>query len=54
MHLSSLDQLLQTANELKYKQLQLLYTIFGSRPSDNYFRSVCRFACLCSVFLSRL
>jgi len=28
MHLSSLDQLLQTANGLKDKQLQLLYTIF--------------------------
>ena len=32
--------------------------IFGSRPSDHYFRSVCLFVCLsvclCRVFLSRL
>jgi len=27
---------------------------FGSRPSDHYFCSVCRFVCLCRVFLSRL
>ena len=28
--------------------------LFGSRPSDHYFRSVCLFVCLCRVFLSRL
>jgi len=28
--------------------------LFGSRPSDHYFRSVCWFVCLCRVFLSRL
>ena len=28
--------------------------IFGSWPSDHYFRSVCLFVCLCRVFLSRL
>ena len=32
--------------------------VFGSRPSDHYFRSVCLsvclFVCLCRVFLSRL
>jgi len=32
--------------------------VFGSRPSDHYFRSVCWFVCLsvclCRVFLSRL
>jgi len=32
--------------------------IFGSQPSDHYFRSVylsvCLFVCLCRVFLSRL
>ena len=28
--------------------------LFGSRPSDHYFRSVCLSVCLCRVFLSRL
>jgi len=36
----------------------VLYFTVGSRPSDDYFRSVCwfvcLFVCLCGVFLSRL
>jgi len=31
-----------------------LYSTFGSRPSDHYFRSVCLSVCLCRIFLSRL
>jgi len=33
---------------------KIIEQIFGSRPSDHYFRSVCLFVCLCRVFLSRL
>jgi len=34
--------------------LFILETIFGSRPSDHYFRSVCWFVCLfvCGEFFS--
>jgi len=34
--------------------LWFLLSIFGSRQSDHYFRSVCLSVCLCRVFLSRL
>ena len=42
--------------QLRIHCVQFYSLLFGSRPSDHYFRSVCLSVCLfvCAVFLSRL
>ena len=43
-----------SAGQRDIKMIVVLFGLFGSRPSDHYFRSVCLSVSLCRVFLSRL
>jgi len=52
--LQCIMQAMHCWNTWQTLQLLVTWTVFGSRPSDHYFRSVCLSVCLCRVFLSCL
>ena len=52
--LNFVESCMQLVSVEEYSLRSSSVTIFGSRPSDHYFRSFCLSVCLCRVFLSRL